>query len=116
MTELNNQLIIGKTFKHFTVLKKLARVGGNGYFYYLCECECGTQKEVRQDNLGRVKSCGCVRSEYRQRVSKQTFNLSSAAKKAKATKPKKSPKYKPSITLDIETKLEMKRIEKEYQL
>lgn len=33
--------------------------------YWLCQCECGNQKEVRQDHLksGKIKSCGCLRKQ-----------------------------------------------------
>ena len=33
--------------------------------YILCQCECGTTKEVRYDSLkaGTIKSCGCLQKE-----------------------------------------------------
>lgn len=36
----------------------------NGKVVWLCECECGNEKEVTTNNLknGRTKSCGCIKS------------------------------------------------------
>jgi len=33
--------------------------------YWLCRCECGGEKVVREDNLlrGNTKSCGCLQKE-----------------------------------------------------
>ena len=34
--------------------------------YLLCRCDCGTEKEIREDHLrhGATKSCGCYRREF----------------------------------------------------
>ena len=48
--------------KKFGKLEVKEFVGSkNGYRYWLCECECGTQKEIRRDHLTKniTKSCGC---------------------------------------------------------
>ncbi len=45
--------------------------------YWLCKCDCGTQKKITGGNLrsGRVKSCGCLNSEVSS-LRYQTVNLS----------------------------------------
>lgn len=55
------QDISGQTFNMLTVLKP-TRVSEHGQSYWLCRCECGTEKEVRRSHLvdGGVKSCGCA--------------------------------------------------------
>lgn len=55
---------VGKKYNNFLVLAKVGRMSGKGQRYYLCECVCGNQKEVRSDNLGKVKGCGCQRKAY----------------------------------------------------
>ena len=41
------------------------RIRKNNQTYYLCECECGNQKEIRVDHLkrGEIRSCGCLQKE-----------------------------------------------------
>lgn len=53
---------IGDKIERWTVLERISR---NSRAYYLCECECGTKKEVRADHLkaGKSKSCGCLQKE-----------------------------------------------------
>lgn len=45
--------------------------------YYLCECDCGTEKVVRIDHLrsGKSKSCGCIKNEQIKAL-RSTHNLS----------------------------------------
>lgn len=51
--------LTGKHFGEWTVLKH------TGYGHWLCQCSCGTIKEIRHTELlnGDSKSCGCKRSE-----------------------------------------------------
>lgn len=53
--------IIGNKYGKLTVIKYLEY--GAVYNYYLCKCDCGNEKIVRQDSLitGRTKSCGCIK-------------------------------------------------------
>jgi hypothetical protein len=53
----------GKTFGRLTVLEKAGNSGGKAV--WLCQCKCGTKKEIRGVHLrkGRQVSCGCYRSE-----------------------------------------------------
>lgn len=51
--------LIGKTFGYLTVIEK-----SNKANYWICQCKCGTIKEVFRGNLieGKIKSCGCIKS------------------------------------------------------
>ena len=62
---LNN--LQGFQFGSLTVLQ-LGKSHGNGAVW-LCQCKCGTQKEVRASDMvqGSVKSCGC---EHTKRIAK----------------------------------------------
>lgn len=52
--------LTGKKFGHWTVLKYV------GKRKWLCQCDCGTKKEVYGNNLlsGKTKSCGCQINKY----------------------------------------------------
>ena len=52
----------GKKFGKWTVIKRSDRPGRP---YYLCRCDCGTEKEVCGENLrnGKSTNCGCVARE-----------------------------------------------------
>jgi hypothetical protein len=62
---LNN--LQGFHFGSLTVLQ-LAKSRGRGA-WWLCQCKCGTQKEIRASDMvqGSVKSCGC---EHAKRIAK----------------------------------------------
>ncbi|GLX85071.1 hypothetical protein tloyanaT_13230 [Thalassotalea loyana] len=60
----------GDVFNNFTVLGEVARPSSNGLAYFRCKCVCGTIREVRKDNLGKVKGCGCQRKVYKKRMPK----------------------------------------------
>lgn len=55
----------------FGRLEPLERVGRDkqGSAIWNCRCDCGNYVEVSRANLrkGRVKSCGCMQREYRNR-------------------------------------------------
>jgi hypothetical protein len=55
--------ISGQKFGRYTVLKFHSTKNRKSYF--TCECECGTIKEVRSDQLksGTTQSCGCYIKE-----------------------------------------------------
>lgn len=55
--------IIGKKYNRWTVLEYINNK--NNKSYYLCQCECGTKKEIERSKLvsGSSKSCGCLRKE-----------------------------------------------------
>lgn len=55
--------LIGQRFGKIVVIEKAPSRNGRGY--WLCQCDCGKQKEIRTDNLktGRTQSCGCLHKE-----------------------------------------------------
>lgn len=56
---------IDLTGQRFGRLKVIKRVKSNHGARWLCQCDCGSQKEVSGGNLrnGNVKSCGCLNRE-----------------------------------------------------
>ena len=56
--------ISGQKFGRLTVLYK-TKIDNNGHSYWMCQCECGNQKEIASSNLkkGATLSCGCLHSE-----------------------------------------------------
>lgn len=56
--------LTGQKFGRWTVLERVIKPN-NPNAYWLCQCECGTIKEVMGKNLrnGRSKSCGCYKKE-----------------------------------------------------
>lgn len=62
---ISNENLIGKKFGKLTVV---ARVSSRyNAIRWLCQCDCGNQKEIRGSKLRteRTKSCGCSRTEWR---------------------------------------------------
>lgn len=53
----------GKRFGRWTVIKRAE--DRKSKIYWLCKCDCGKKKEVREENLinGKSKSCGCSKRE-----------------------------------------------------
>jgi len=75
---------VGRAFGRWTVLSeapsRLQKAGGRAT-YYLCQCECGTEREVSRQNLfnGLTTSCGCRNREVtaeRMRVQSRTHGMS----------------------------------------
>lgn len=67
--------MIGQKFNQWTVIGPKRSDGRRQY--WLCQCDCGTVKEVRQDNLksGLSTGCGCARSyKQSQRLTKDLSN------------------------------------------
>lgn len=56
----------------------------NGITYWMCRCDCGTVKTIRQQDLisGKTKSCGCLGKEKSGETGKETikYAIQSAAK------------------------------------
>lgn len=52
--------LTGQQFGKLTAIKRAENRGSKTY--WLCECECGNQKEVQTSHLrsGLIKSCGCL--------------------------------------------------------
>lgn len=68
--------LTGKKFNRWTVLKKAD--SKNGSVYWVCQCECGTVKEVRGQHLksGASKSCGCLQTEKAKETMKKIGKIS----------------------------------------
>ncbi len=96
-------IAIGSTHNNFTVLALLNKKASNGQPYYQCQCVCGTKREVRKDNLGKVKGCGCIRSVYKPRAIKRV-----------KTKPKTSAAIR-QITTSLTKESAKVENEQEYQ-
>lgn len=62
--------LAGMKFGYYTVLKKQPPV--NGKTVFLCQCDCGVQRNVLSTNLirGLTKSCGCKSSEMLSKTNK----------------------------------------------
>ena len=56
--------ISGNKYGKITVLYK-TRIDNNGHSYWMCQCECGKNKEISGSNLksGYTLSCGCLHRE-----------------------------------------------------
>lgn len=60
--------LTGQRFGRLTVIERAesqTRSDGSKISRWLCKCDCGNTKIVRQSNLvsGHIKSCGCLRIE-----------------------------------------------------
>lgn len=53
--------ITGQRFGKLVALSK-TRIDQNGHSYWLCQCDCGKQKEIASSSLksGKTISCGCI--------------------------------------------------------
>lgn len=63
----------GQIFGKLTVLHDSGkRRSGSGGVIWTCQCECGQQKDIRQDALlsGSTISCGCLKSRGNEKVAK----------------------------------------------
>ena len=66
----SNNRMIGKRFGRLVVLR-FTREGNSHHKYFLCRCDCGSEKEVSRTHLvtGKTSSCGCLwqqnKREYR---------------------------------------------------
>ena len=53
--------LVGRRFKHLTVVDKTNKKAANGCVVWKCKCDCGNYREVPSSDLtkGRTISCGC---------------------------------------------------------
>ena len=71
--------LTGRTFGRLTVIKEVDSVlSSQGYKIrkWLCRCECGQEKIIREIHLksGHTKSCGCILSEKSAEHCRNTFS------------------------------------------
>lgn len=65
--------IQGMKFGRLTVVSFLQKSNDKRESFWLCRCECGTEKIVAKSNIGRgVRSCGCLRQETQIASGKKT--------------------------------------------
>lgn len=71
---IRDEDMIGKEFGRWVVLDRAEKKVGNRS-YWVCECKCGTVRDVSSGNLrgGTSQSCGCLR---REEVAKSAKKLS----------------------------------------
>lgn len=65
---LRRDNLLGQTFGRLTVIAAAPhrlRPAGAPACYWLCRCQCGTEKEIAAGHLvhGSIRSCGCLRDE-----------------------------------------------------
>lgn len=62
--------LIGQKFGKLTVIGEAS--SRNNRTYWLCQCECGNQKEIQTYHLtgGLTKSCGCLVKKSKEKVKK----------------------------------------------
>lgn len=62
----NHILSVGDKFGKWTVINSDYRIDKHYHKFYLCKCECGTEKYMNSDTLirGVSKSCGCHNRKY----------------------------------------------------
>lgn len=59
-------LKLGDRVGRLTLLKEKTEKGRK---YFWCRCDCGTEKWIRADGIGKVISCGCYNKEHNLRHS-----------------------------------------------
>lgn len=52
--------LVGTKIGRLTLIKRKRE---NNRTYYYCRCDCGNEKWIRADHLGKVVSCGCLNKE-----------------------------------------------------
>lgn len=59
--------LIGQRFGRLTIIGDTGKRCHQGNVIWLCRCDCGTEKEIKSNNLtsGNTRSCGCLRREAR---------------------------------------------------
>lgn len=55
--------LTGQVFDRLCVKQLSNRKGNNGQRYWWCQCACGVVKEIAQESLKKIKSCGCYNKE-----------------------------------------------------
>ena len=82
--------LIGQKFNRWTVIGTAPPRYKNHTAFWLCQCECGTIREVKQQDLksGHSKSCGCYKKDFWSKdITNQKFSrLTAISKTNKTTK------------------------------
>lgn len=62
------------TGMRFGMLVALKRKRENNRTYYLCKCDCGNSKWIRDNALKKAYSCGCIRDKKIKENAKKMIN------------------------------------------
>lgn len=64
--------LTGQKFERLTVLYQVDKRSDHGDIMWMCECSCGKNVLVAASSLraNRIKSCGCLKEEQKERVRK----------------------------------------------
>jgi hypothetical protein len=59
--------LTGQRFGKWTVIRIVPEMGKYGERYWLCKCECGSEKPVQAAGLrnGKSTSCGCIKHNFK---------------------------------------------------
>lgn len=57
---------IGERYGRLIVIERVGR-NYNRDAIYLCRCDCGIEKTILSQNLGKTRSCGCLAIEIRRK-------------------------------------------------
>ena len=65
--------LTGQKFGRLEVLSEVAKRDKRGSVIWLCQCECGNQKELSENSLvhGKARSCGCYAKQHRKIIYQQ---------------------------------------------
>lgn len=77
--------LTGKIFGRLLVISKTNRkVKGGRFYYWLCRCDCGKEKEILYGSLinGFTKSCGCLNKEIVSKPRKHGFGGYASGRKS----------------------------------
>lgn len=71
-SDLRLSKVIGQKFGRLTILEIAGTIGNNLNTFVKCQCDCGSVRNFRFNNLqtGGTKSCGCSRRKPKRKVKK----------------------------------------------
>ena len=69
----------GKRFGRLLVISEIGYKAGLNNCFWLCECDCGNEKEISSNNLlnGNTSSCGCLHLESAKNQHRKMMNAES---------------------------------------
>ena len=79
--------MIGKKYNMLEVIAlDTERTALKSRKYLVCKCDCGKQKSIRADAIGKIQSCGCIqRQENIVRIVNYTILIKRIMKKFQNT-------------------------------
>lgn len=72
---MKKENLLGRKFARLLVIAEAKPVGVRRRVAWLCQCDCGTTKVIKADELksGDTKSCGCLNDEKRKERAPQLY-------------------------------------------